>query len=183
MAIKYIDAKTLKAWMEGDKAVIVDVREPAEYSYERIHGSFLVPLGSLNKGMLPKLTKGKKLVIHCNTGRRGNNACEKLVAEDPELEIYNLKGGITAWAEAGYPVISSGKLFIPIERQFQITLGTIVFIGTLLTYFVSPWFMLFTGFIGAGLICAGFTGFCSLTYLISRMPWNQRKINNTNSSK
>ena len=38
--------------------------------------------------------------------------------------------------------------------------GTMVLISVALVYFVSPWFLLFTAFIGLNLLQSAFTGFC-----------------------
>lgn len=103
MPMKTVDAKTLKQWLDKGEAVLVDVREPEEYASENIPDATLVPLAGVCKSALPAAS-GKKLVIHCKAGKRGGTACEKLLAEDPNLEVYNLEGGISAWAQAGLPV-------------------------------------------------------------------------------
>lgn len=172
MALKTIDAKTLKSWLNNNEAVLVDVREPAEYAAENITGATLLPLGSLSKAALPPCA-GKKLVIHCRKGGRGGSACEKLLAEDPALDIYNLEGGIEAWRAAGLTVASSGKAFLPLDRQVQLTIGLLLITGSVLGALFSPaWFVL-TGLIGAGLTVAGLTGFCGLALVMAKMPWNQ----------
>lgn len=172
MPIKTVDASTLKRWMDNGEAVVVDVREPAEHAAENISGTTLLPLGSVTKNILPE-SGGKKLVIHCRSGKRGISACEKLLAEDPNLEIYNLEGGIAAWGEAGHAVASSGKFFLPLDRQVQLAIGLGVLVGSLLAYFISPLFFLLTGFFGAGLTFAGLSGFCGLAMVMAKMPWNQ----------
>lgn len=174
MPIKTVDAITLKRWLDSGEAVVVDVREPAEYESENIPGAKLIPLGKISKQLLPDTT-GKKLVVHCRSGKRAGSACEKLLAEDPNLEIYNLEGGISAWSEAGLEVKSSGKFFLPLDRQVQLTIGLCVLIGSLLTYFVNPLFAIFTGFFGAGLSFAGLSGYCGLAMIMAKMPWNQSK--------
>lgn len=172
MTLKTVDAKTLCNWLDTNKAVLVDVREPAEYAAENIHGAILLPLGSISKSALPPHA-GKKLVIHCRKGGRGASACEKLLAEDPELEIYNLEGGIEAWNAACFLISSSGKFFLPLDRQVQLTIGIFLLLGSFLGYFATPLFFLLTGFFGAGLTFAGLTGFCGLAMLMAKMPWNQ----------
>jgi rhodanese-related sulfurtransferase len=172
MPIKTVDVATLKRWMDSGEAVVVDVREPAEHSAESIKGTKLVPLATVNKNTMPDCCD-KKLVIHCRSGKRSNNACEKLIAEDPNLEVYNLEGGINAWSAAGYIVKTSGKFFLPLDRQVQLTIGLGVLIGSLLAYFVNPMFFLLTGFLGAGLTFAGLIGFCGLAMVMAKMPWNQ----------
>ncbi|CEK11945.1 rhodanese-like domain-containing protein [Legionella hackeliae] len=103
MSIKIIDAPTLNDWLAKKTAVLVDVREPEENDAENIPGAILIPLNTLSTKNLPE-TSNKKLVFHCKAGKRSYNACEKLVASDPSLEVYSLEGGIGAWEKAGYPV-------------------------------------------------------------------------------
>ena len=181
MPIKTIDATTLKRWVDSGEAVIVDVREPAEHAAENIEGATLLPLSSISSKLLPD-TKGKKLVVHCRSGKRSSSACEKLLAEDPSLEIYNLEGGISSWAGAGHAVKTSGKFFLPLDRQVQLTIGLCVLIGSILTYFVSPLFVILTGFLGVGLTFAGATGYCGLAMVMARMPWNQGSGSSTSCS-
>lgn len=173
MPIKNIDAKTLKKWLENNEAVVVDVREPAEYAAENIVGAALVPLATICKKALPQC-KNKKLVIHCRSGGRSKRACEKLLTEDANLEIYNLEGGISSWIEAGCEVKSSGKFFLPLDRQVQLCVGLSVLSGGLLAYFVNLAFLIIPIFFGAGLTFAGLTGFCGLAMLLAKMPWNQK---------
>ena len=116
---------------------------------------------------------GKKLVIHCKAGKRGGMACEKLLAEDHNLEVYNLEGGISAWTQAGYAVKTSGKFFLPLDRQVQLTIGLGLLLSVALGYGVHPGFFLLAGFFGLGLTFAGLTGTCGLAMLLAKMPWNR----------
>lgn len=175
MPIKTVDAPTLKHWLDSGSALVIDVREPAENKAESIPGALLMPLAGVRSSALPEAT-GKRLVIHCRKGGRGGTACEKLLAEDPNLEIYNLEGGIAAWAAAGFPTHTSGKFFLPLDRQVQLTIGLGVLLGSALGYFIHPAFLLLSGFFGAGLTFAGLTGFCGLAIAMARMPWNQQKL-------
>lgn len=172
MALKTVNVSTLKAWLDVGEAVLVDVREPAEYQAESIAGATLLPLSGVSASALPPHA-GKKLVIHCRKGGRGGSACEKLLAENPDLELYNLEGGIEAWSQARLPVQSSGKFFLPLDRQVQLTIGLCVLTGSILAYYVNLLFLLLTGFFGAGLTFAGLTGYCGLAMLMAKMPWNQ----------
>ncbi len=104
--VKFIQAKTLKQWLDAQEAVLVDVREPEEFAEERIPGSILQPLAKVSLNNLPDITN-KKLVMHCKGGVRSEFACEKLLAENPKLEVYNLEGGILAWKQHGLRIHSS----------------------------------------------------------------------------
>ena len=173
MSFKTVDAKTLKKWLDKGEAVLVDVREPAEYTAENITYSTLLPLSGVSKATLPDYA-GKKLVIHCRKGGRGGSACEKLLAEDPSLDIYNLEGGITSWIEAGLPIASSGTFFLPLDGQVQLTIGLTLLMGSIVGFFLTPLVFLLTGIIGVGLTIAGLTGFCGLATLMAKMPWNKK---------
>jgi rhodanese-related sulfurtransferase len=176
MSVTNIDSKTLKKWLENNEAIVVDVREPAEHESKKIAGANLLPLSNISKHSLPQISN-KKLVIHCHSGKRSQAACQKLLSEDPNLEIYNLAGGIADWDAFGGDVKTSGKLFLPLDRQVQLTIGLGVLIGSFLGYFISPKFFLLSGFFGAGLTFAGLSGFCGLAIFMAKMPWNKGSKN------
>ncbi len=113
MTIENIDPATLKKWLDADKAVLVDVREPREYDAEHIEGAALVPLGRIRRSALPDYS-GQKLVIMCRLGPRARTACQRLRAEISAHEtIYNLEGGILAWKRAGFPVAKTERPAAP----------------------------------------------------------------------
>jgi rhodanese-related sulfurtransferase len=172
MPVKTVNPSTLQQWLNKGEAVVVDVREPAEYAASNIAGSTLLPLANVSKSALPQ-TAGKKLVVHCQSGKRSASACARLLSEDPMMEIYELEGGIAAWHHIGQQTHGSGKAFLPLDRQVQLTIGLSVLTTSLLAYFVSPSFALVAAFFGAGLTFAGLSGYCGLAMLMAKMPWNQ----------
>jgi rhodanese-related sulfurtransferase len=169
--ISPIEAKKL---LDENKAIIIDVREPAEYESECIKDAKLIPVAEICKEKLPN-TKGKKIIIHCRGGKRGGTACEKLLSEDASLEIYNIEGGISAWASSGLPTQKGGRNILPLDRQVQLTIGLSVLLGSLLAYFVDINFIIIPAFFGSGLIFAALTGTCALGLVIAKMPWNKSK--------
>lgn len=172
--IHAVTPKTLKDWLDKGEAVVVDVREPAEYESEHIAGAVSVPLGGVCCAKLPDVG-GRKIVLHCHLGGRSKAACEKLVGESSAQEVWNLEGGLAAWKQAGLPIEKSvsGKRVLPVDRQVQVVVGSCGLVGTLLGAFVNPAFLLIPGFLGAGLTFAGLTGFCGLVCILSHMPWNK----------
>ena len=100
MSIKMINAELAKEWIEAGEAILIDVREQSEYDAQNIPSAHLAPLGALSCADLPSVDG--KIIIHCQKGMRGNKACEKLLAENSGLEIYNLEGGIESWSAAGF---------------------------------------------------------------------------------
>ena len=78
-------------------------------------------------------------------------------------EVYHLPGGLRAWKRAGLAVERSpgaGGLSLP--RQVQIVAGSLVVLGVALGAAVSPWFLLLSAFIGAGLVFSGASGTCGM---------------------
>jgi rhodanese-related sulfurtransferase len=103
MNIHSVDCKTLQSWLQNKQAVLVDVRETAENKVVRIQEAELIPLGEINLSLLPEFDD-KKLVLHCKSGKRSFAACQRLLAQNPSLEIYNLEGGIESWIANGFEV-------------------------------------------------------------------------------
>jgi rhodanese-related sulfurtransferase len=169
--MKLITASELKNKLAKDEILLIDVREPAEHKSECIDGACLIPLGEISVEKLPS-TK-RPIVIHCRSGKRSADACTKLLTTDPSLDVSSLDGGIIAWSQAGYNVKKSGSNILPLDQQTQIAVGFIAFSGTILGTFTNSAFYILPGFIGAGLMFAGLTGWCGMAKLLARMPWNR----------
>jgi rhodanese-related sulfurtransferase len=61
-------------------------------------------------------------------------------------------------------------------RQVQIAAGSLVFLGTSLGAFVSPWFLILSAFVGAGLVFAGVTNTCAMAMLLAKLPYNRQAV-------
>jgi rhodanese-related sulfurtransferase len=89
-----------------EKAVLIDVSEPAEYAASHAAGARNVPLASLeSSGDLPK-NKALPLVVLCPTGARSSRAVGILRKLGYE-KSHALAGGLAAWREANLPVEKS----------------------------------------------------------------------------
>ena len=102
---KTIDPITAHELLNNNEAILIDVREPEEYKEVHIAGAHLIPLGMIENNKLPVECSNKKIIIHCKMGKRGSMACMKLLSENPNLDIYNIEGGIMAWENAGLEVV------------------------------------------------------------------------------
>uniref|UniRef100_UPI003F66B271 rhodanese family protein n=1 Tax=Escherichia coli TaxID=562 RepID=UPI003F66B271 len=111
----------------------------------------------------------------CNSaGKRTSNNADKLAAIAAPAEIFLLEDGIDGWKKAGLPVAVNKSQPLPLMRQVQIAAGGLILIGVILGYTVNSGFFLLSGFVGAGLMFAGISGFCGMARLLDKMPWNQR---------
>lgn len=61
-----------------------------------------------------------------------------------------------------------------IENQIRAFAGTFILTSLALTYFVSPYWLLFTAFVGANLLQSAFTGFCPLEMILRRLQKQPR---------
>ena len=87
--------------------------------------------------------------------------------------LADLEGGMLAWQQAGLPVEKRKGAPLPLMRQVQIVAGGLVLAGVLLSVLVAPGWIWLSGFVGAGLMFAGISGFCGMARLLAAMPWNQ----------
>jgi len=104
--MKIIKSKDLKKLLESGDVLLIDVRNPEEYEKKCIDGSCLIPLSEISAENIPATTK--KIVINCGIGKRSEMACNKILSENPNLEVYSLEGGIDAWQKEGFEVKKSG---------------------------------------------------------------------------
>jgi rhodanese-related sulfurtransferase len=89
-----------------EKAVLIDVCEPAEYAAGHAAGSKSVPLGSIDSSAeLPK-NKSVPVVLICASGARASRAAAQLRKAGYE-KAHVLAGGLAAWREANLPTEKS----------------------------------------------------------------------------
>ena len=86
----------------------------------------------------------------------------------------NVEGGNTACVAASVQVVR-GKKAISLERQVRIAAGVLVCAGAALGFFVHPYWIGLSAFIGAGLVFAGVTDTCGMGMVLAKMHWNQVK--------
>lgn len=156
----------------GEPLQIVDVREAPEFAGGRIAGARLIPQGEL-AGRAAGLDRSRPVVLVCRSGKRSEQAREKLAALGfPQLAC--LEGGLMAWEAAGLPVEKDARAPWSLERQVRVAAGGLVLLGVALGFFVHPGFFGLSAFVGAGLIFAGVTDWCGMGLLIAKAPWNRR---------
>lgn len=87
-----------------EDAVIVDVREQAEWVKGHIPNARHIPLAEVEK-RLPELEKfkSKPIIVNCASGSRSAAACSALRKAGFE-KVFSLVGGLSAWEQAGQPI-------------------------------------------------------------------------------
>lgn len=90
--------------MNREKAVVIDICEPAEFAAGHVAGAKNIPLGQL-EGKLATTIKNKALpvILVCQSGARSSRAlgiAKKLGFEN----VRSLSGGLGAWRSANLPI-------------------------------------------------------------------------------
>ena len=97
----------------GSKPVLLDVREPAEFSMLRIPGSINVPRGVLEQSCewdydetVPLLAASRNLdiVVVCRSGKRSALAADVLLSMG-YANVVSLKTGVRGWNDFEQPLV------------------------------------------------------------------------------
>lgn len=184
-----VSPREAEAWCRAGGAIIVDVREPDEYARERIPGATLMPLATVSPAALAALARpGQRVVLHCRGGTRSVEAlrrCEMLGESGRSAgsatstgtaspEILSMRGGVSAWKEAGLPLEVDARVpRLSVMRQVQLAIGLLLIAGSALAWAVHPAFIAVPALLGAGLVWAGASGTCALATTLGRLPWNR----------
>jgi rhodanese-related sulfurtransferase len=183
--LKRVDAETVREWLAADQAVLVDVREPAEFAAAHIAGSVSMPLSKFDPAQVPQ-ADGKALVLHCQAGMRARDAAGRLLKAGHPV-VWCFEGGMAQWVAAGYPVeglnaaaamqakgaVTGASCRLDVQRQTQAVVGSMILTGVLLGAFVAKGWLVLCAIAGLGLLNAGLSGVCPLANGIARMPWNR----------
>lgn len=96
MSVPETSVQELQA-LRNEKAdfMVLDVRKPEEYALCNL-GGHLIPIDEL-PNRLNELNPDQMIIVHCHAGGRSRRATKYLL-EQGFKKVFNLRGGITAWA-------------------------------------------------------------------------------------
>lgn len=173
--MKHISVSSFKEVIDAERSNpsvdFINVCTPDEYREKHIAGVRSVPLDEIEQHIAEFRDK-KTIYVHCRSGRRGAAAIEKLSALGVRAELVNVEGGILAWEEAGYGIARvSSKMSL--MRQTFVAAGGLIVVAHILALSASPIWLTVSAAVGVGLFVAGVTGWCGMTMILARMPWNK----------
>jgi rhodanese-related sulfurtransferase len=94
-----IDPAEARRRIDAGEAVLVDVREPAEWDAGHAPDALHRPLGDLD----PAEFAGRSVITTCRGGGRGSRAAQAL--REAGVDAVSLHGGLRAWAEDGGAIV------------------------------------------------------------------------------
>ena len=99
--MKAITVQELKEKIDNNEDFqLIDVREPFEYEMSNINGEN-IPLANVVLEA-SKISKDKPVIMQCRSGKRSAAALQQL-EQLGYTNVYNLEGGIIAWASEYEP--------------------------------------------------------------------------------
>ena len=99
-----VDVKQAQS-MNQQSALLLDVREPAEYAAIHAPNAKLMPLGEVGLRLKElEAWKDKPVAVICRSGRRSAQAVA-ILQEAGFTQVVNVQGGTNAWVQAGLEVI------------------------------------------------------------------------------
>jgi len=104
-----VSARAAAALVEAG-AVLLDVREPGEWSAGHAPQAILIPMGQVH-ARRDELPRDTRIVVVCRSGGRSAAITDALRAHG--YDAVNLTGGMCAWAAVGLPVVTEAAAAAP----------------------------------------------------------------------
>lgn len=96
--MKEVTVSDLKAMRDNNEPhQLIDVREEYEVELASMGGEH-IPMG-LIVGSIDSISRDVPVIIHCRSGGRSASVADALEKRFGFTNVYNLKGGITAWSK------------------------------------------------------------------------------------
>ena len=107
LTVKQLKAGLDKASNSQSKGFfLIDVRSPGEHASGVIPGTDMniefQEIGDRHREIGAK--SDDHIVVYCQSGRRSSVAAETLASLGYKY-VYNVRGSVNAWTEAGYPIV------------------------------------------------------------------------------
>jgi rhodanese-related sulfurtransferase len=99
--VENVSLEELKRGLADGSIALVDVREPNEWEAGHIPGALFNPLSAFDVEALPKPQAGRRIVLHCRSGRRSVTALGLAqTGGRPDVKAH-FGGGMLEWHGAG----------------------------------------------------------------------------------
>jgi rhodanese-related sulfurtransferase len=87
-------------------ATVVDIRDAAKYAQGHIVDSISIPASEMPAEQNKRLKKASSVIVVCDNGVQSGQCVASLV-KDGMQNVFNLKGGISAWQGDNLPIVGA----------------------------------------------------------------------------
>ncbi len=101
----WVEPSEVSRLINHDHAVVIDLRDQSDFNGGHILGAVHVPVRDLKARAEELLAKypDRPLIMSCRTGSFSGEAA-KLLRKAGIEKVYQLRGGVSAWQTASYPL-------------------------------------------------------------------------------
>ncbi len=113
--VSHLSPSSLNEWLRDAQRPapqIVDARSEEEFAVSHLPGARRIAPESTASAVLSALGPERAIVIYCSAGYRGATLACRL-QKAGRRDVWNLEGGIFAWANANFPLENHGQ---PVQR-------------------------------------------------------------------
>jgi len=110
-----LSTSSLDAWLRDVQRTapqLVDARSEDEFLVSHLPGARRIDPKSFTPAALSALDSRRPVVVYCSAGYRGSTLA-RLFQHAGRRDVWNLEGGIFAWANSGLPLECAGQ---PVQR-------------------------------------------------------------------
>lgn len=109
--VAHLPPSSLAAWLQDTQRCapqLVDARSEEEFAVSHLAGARRIDPESSAAAMLSTFDPQRSVVVYCSAGYRGATLARRLQLSG-RRDVWNLEGGIFAWANADYPLDQEGQ--------------------------------------------------------------------------
>lgn len=89
----------------GEDVLLLDTRRPQEWGISRLPGATVLDVDNFRVAQLDTVPKNRNIILYCSVGYRSGKVGRQL-KENGFLRVHNLYGGILAWKNRNYPLLT-----------------------------------------------------------------------------
>ena len=106
MPTEHMGLLTVQELMErSNEFLVIDVRSKGEFDSGHMNGAVHIPCRRMEGAEVPE---GPSLAVTCSIGYRGTLGAS-ILRKRGYKDVYNVLGGMNAWKNAGFPLITSDE--------------------------------------------------------------------------
>jgi rhodanese-related sulfurtransferase len=109
--VQHLSPSSVERWLRDSARTppqLVDARSKEEFDVSHLTGALRIGPESTTSAVLNMLDPNRSVLVYCSAGYRGATLARRL-QNAGRRDVWNLEGGIFAWANSGFPLERDGQ--------------------------------------------------------------------------